>query len=95
MHPAYAWQHYHVKPGGTYISDKDHAPHRFQDKTGAKAFNNEDFYKGSSAGDTHVHLHIDAIDGASVHSFLDSHGDKIVRHVHDAISDSRSRSAAV
>lgn len=49
----------------------------------------------ASAGDTHVHFHIDAIDGASVRSFLDSHGDRIARHVHESIRDRLSATAAV
>jgi hypothetical protein len=103
MHPAYARQHYGIGPGQTYISDKDGKLHRFQDKSGAKAFNNEDEfvpkrglpYKGASAGDTHVHFHIDAIDGASVHNFLNDHGDSIADRVHRHLSDRLSRSAVV
>jgi hypothetical protein len=94
MNPAWAWSHYHVKPGGTSISDRDGKEHRFRDRTGAKNPQNEDFYHGASA-ETHVHFHIDAIDGASVHSFLSSHGDSIADTVHRHLSDRLSRQAAV
>jgi len=90
----YGTGHYHIKPGDSYISDKDHKRHTWKDTTGSQNPSNEDVYRGASA-ETHVHFHIDAIDGASVHSFLDSHGDKIFRHVHDAISNRLSRSAVV
>jgi hypothetical protein len=60
----------HVKPGGTYRSDKDGQMHRYQDENGSRNRQGEDFHMGASAGETHVHFHIAAIDGASVHSFL-------------------------
>jgi hypothetical protein len=56
---------------------------------------NEDVFHSSSAGETHVHFHIDAIDGASVHSFLNSHGDSIAETVHRSLKDRLSRAAVV
>ena len=93
--PAWMWSHYHVRPGQSYISDRDHKEHRFQDRTGAQNPQNEDVFHSSSAGETHVHFHIDAIDGASVHSFLNSHGDSIAETVHRSLKDRLSRAAVV
>lgn len=47
MHLDYARQHYHIKPGDEYISDKDHKKHRWMDSSGARNPKNEDFYKGT------------------------------------------------
>jgi hypothetical protein len=52
MHDAWARSHYHVSPGGTYISDKDHKPHRWMDTTGSPRVDNEDFYDGGTSGST-------------------------------------------
>ncbi len=46
----YATKHYGIKPGGAYISDKDHKPHRWMDTTGAVNPKNEDMYKHNALG---------------------------------------------
>jgi hypothetical protein len=62
--PGWMLEHYGVKPGGWYKSDRDGRMHKFDDRTGAKNYKNEDFYHSASRGDVHVHIHPQLLDGS-------------------------------
>lgn len=51
--------------------------------------------KDTPIADTHVHFHINAIDGASVHGFLSDHGDSIADTVHRHLRSRSERYAVV
>jgi type 1 fimbria pilin len=87
MHPDYARSHYHIEPGDTYISDKDHKQHRWMDKTGSKNPRNEDVYKGAQVT---VNLHAYAMDTHGMDRVLDEHGEKIANHVRKVFENENS-----
>jgi tape measure domain-containing protein len=93
MHPAYARQHYGIGPGQTYTSDKDGKEHRFQDKSGAKAFNNEDFYKGASIN-IEQNFHITG-DSDSIIRVIKERSHEVAKHVHSEVRHALSREAVV
>jgi hypothetical protein len=68
--------------------------HQVMDKTGAKAFNNEDFFKGSSAVPD-VHIHINAVDSSDVHRFFSEHAETVAGHIHRVFMDQMGRAAVV
>jgi hypothetical protein len=94
MHPAWAWQHYHVKPGGLYTSDRDHQLHRFMDKSGARNPENEDFFKSGSSKPAVINFtyspNLYAIDHHGVKTLLDSHGEQMARHLKRIFEDGSS-----
>jgi hypothetical protein len=68
--------------------------HRFMDKTGAKAFNNEDEYHGASVGsNVSVNLHVHALDSASFSQYAMDNAHIIGRAVKDHLDSTYSRSA--
>jgi hypothetical protein len=94
MHRAYARQHYNIGPGEYYTSDKDGKRHRYQDETGAKAFNNEDFYKGADIK-VEQHFHISSDSGDHIIQIIKERSYEVARHVHAEIHEQMSRSAVV
>jgi hypothetical protein len=93
MHPEWAWSHYHLKPGGTYTSDKDGKEHRFGDKTGARNPQNEDFFKGADVNVTN-HFHITGDSDSVLKAIKDNHH-ILARHVADAMREETSLRANV
>jgi hypothetical protein len=96
MHPQFARSHYHIEPGQIYRSDKDGQLHRWQDKSGSKAFDNEDVYKPQSSNINYSPTyHIQVLDASGVHKVLQDHGEMIHEHLTRLAESDWSRSAVV
>jgi len=91
----YATGHYHIKPGDTYISDKDRKQHRWMDTTGSKNPSNEDVYTPNGSASVNVHYHVYAMDSQDVNRFLEQHGPTVDDHVRRAFGDDLERAAVV
>jgi hypothetical protein len=89
----YATRHYHIKPGDSYISDKDHKRHVWKDTTGSQNSENEDVFKGASINYSPTYI----ISGDADHILrtIKENHHEVARHVHESIQDQLSRSAVV
>jgi len=89
----YGTGHYHIKPGDSYISDKDHKRHTWHDTTGSQNPSNEDVYRGAQINYSPTYnIHSDP---EGVLKVIKDNHHVVAQHIHESISDRLSRSAVV
>jgi hypothetical protein len=93
MKAAWAEGHYHIKPGDSYISDKDHKLHRWRDTSGSRNPENEDIYVPK--GGAQIIFNVHAMDTAGIDRVLHEHGPRFLEHLKRLQGDENERSAVI
>jgi len=94
MYPEHAARWYPgLRPGGVFRSRYDGKLHRWMDTTGSRNPDNEDVYDGEKT--VNVTYNIQALDTQGIETVLNSHGDRIERHLSRWRREERERSAVV